>query len=283
LKRVLKWILDLLRGDDVPKVSRLLFIEPEQHYLEYGSCVMRSIVAEHAKPEYTITEVRGSNANPDSIDKAISPLDPKFIFFLGHGAPCAYTVECTELYMSVMSGSHGSCDKDRRLDLMSGRVIHANSCLVGQELGPALIAHGAKAFIGSNDTFWLYIGDPPCSSRATQSAFLAEYQVEATLMEGLSMEQAWRDSQTRYDAEIAYWTVGEGKDHRDAASIARILQMNKSIQILLGEGTAIASSPLLPPGWSVASLALGMIPLIGVGAVISSEELTKLRWWEWFR
>ena len=266
----------------MPKTNSFLFIEPVQHYLDYGSAVMMDIVKANSKPEYTVVELQGDAANPAAVDAAISENDPNFVFGLGHGAPCAFTVECTAMYMSVKSGSHSACDQDRRLDKVSGRVIHLNSCLTGQELGPAIRAHGARAYIGSTDSFWFYIADAPNTSRAVRSVFLAEYQVEVSLMAGLSVEQAWRDSQARYDEEIAYWTTGEGRTNPGAASIVRALQIDKSLSIMIGEGGTKVGTPLLPANWALMGLTGGLSPLIAVGAVISTEELDKLwRWLGW--
>ena len=266
----------------MPKTNSFLFIEPVKHYLDYGSLVMRDIVKAASKPEYTIVELQGDAANPAAVDAAIAETDPNFIWGVGHGAPCVYTVECTTLYMSVKSASHSKCDQDRRLDKASGRVIHLNSCLTGQELGPAIRLHGAKAYMGSTDSFWFYIGSAPNSDRASRSVFLAEYQIEVTLMAGLSVEQAWRDSQARYDQEIAYWTTGEGRNYVDAASVVRALQIDKSLSILIGEGGTKVGTPLLPANWALMGLTGGMTPLIAVGAVISSDQLDDLwRWLGW--
>lgn len=263
----------------MPKTNHFLFIEPLKHYLEYGSAVMKDVIAANARPEYTIKELTGDEAAPSKIDAAIAEGDPSFIFGVGHGAPCAFTVECTAVYMTVKSGSHEACDQDRNLDRVSGRVIHLNSCLTGQELGPALRAHGARAYIGSTEPFWFYIGDTPNETRASRSVFIAEYQVEVSLMAGLSVGQAWRDSQARYDQEIAYWTTGEGRTHPNAASIIRALQINKGISIMIGEGGTWVGTPTLPIEWTITGLTGGLSPLIAVGAVISSEELNKLRRW----
>ena len=260
----------------MPRVNVFLFIEPERHYLRYGSVVMRAVVEANAKPEYEIHELRGDEANPDKINSIIAERNPAFIYGVGHGAECAYTVECTELYMSVRSGAHASCVRDQNLDIMRGRVLHLNSCLTGAELGPALYEHGALAYIGSYEPFWFYIGDDPGSTRATQSVFLAEYQVEVSLMAGLSVEQAWNDSQDRYDEEIAYWTTGAGRDHPNAASIIRALRVDKSVSIMIGVGGVKVGTPLIPIEYALAGLTLGMSPLLMVGAVISSEEWRKI-------
>jgi len=95
-------------------------------------------------------------------------------------------------------------------------------------------------------------------------------------MAGLSVEQAWNDSQDRYDEEIAYWTTGAGRDHPNAASIIRALRVDKSVSIMIGVGGVKVGTPLIPIEYALAGLTLGMSPLLMVGAVISSEEWRKI-------
>lgn len=280
LKQLLRRLLDWLFGrkPPVPVTSRLLFVEPEQHYLNYGSCALRNTVAANTKPEYECRELRGSDANPDKINAAIAEIDPALFTGLGHGNECVFTVECQTLYMSVKSGSHSKCTRDINLDKMRGRVVHLVSCVTAVELGPALIANGARAYIGYRDSFWFFTGTTPCGGRDVQSVFLAEFQVEASLMAGLSVGQAYRDSQARNDQEVEYWTTGEGRNHQYAAELARILRINKGIQTLLGDADATVCTPTLSLSFGLTELALGMLPLGMVTGIMSLEEARKQGW-----
>lgn len=74
-----------------------------------------------------------------------------------------FTVECTERFMQV---------GDQNVPLMKDRVVHLNSCQTGSELGPAIMDAGALAYLGSNESFWFYVGDEANTTRAVRSPFL---------------------------------------------------------------------------------------------------------------
>jgi hypothetical protein len=246
----------------MPRTNTFLFIEPEQHYLDYSSCVMREIVAAHRRPQQAITELKGSDANPTAIDNAIDSGDPILVWGIGHGNVDVYTVECKTIYMRVC---------DARTAKMAGRVIHLNSCLTAQQLGPDLINKGALTYYGSNEEFWLYIGSPPCSDRAARAVFLAELQVEASLMDGRTTGQAQEDRLKRYDEEIDYWTTGDGRNHPDAATIVRLLQIDKSIAVMLGRPDVRVTTPRVV----VAAIPmLAMLPLM-LGLVWFGSSVEK--------
>ncbi len=222
----------------MPRPNTFLFIEPVQHYLEYSSCVMHKIIEAHRRPEHVITELRGEDANPTAIDDAITRTDPILIWGVGHGNVNVYSVECRQIYMVAC---------DARTARMAGRVIHLNSCLTAVELGPDLIRKGALTYYGSKEEFWLYIGSPPCSDRASEAVFLAELQVIASLMDGRTTGQAQEDRLRRYDEEIAYWTTGPGRNHPDAAVIVRILEIDKAIAVMLGRPDVRVTAPAVRP------------------------------------
>lgn len=276
IRRLIKWLMGEPEEEpSVPQTNKLLFIEPEQHYLNYGSCVLRAIVAANTKPTYETRELRGSDASPSKVDAALSEIDPALVTGIGHGAECAYTLECQTLYMSVQSLSHSICTRNLNLEKMRGRVVHLCSCLTGSELGPALIANGAKAYIGCRDSFWFFIGSGPCAGRAVQTMFLAEFQVEVSLLAGLGKGQAYRDSQARYDQEIAYWTTGEGKNDANAAEIVRALRIDKDIQTSLGDDNATVCTPSMTPLGISLGLTFGMVPVGMVLGTVMAEEARK--------
>jgi hypothetical protein len=212
---------------------------------------MRKIVQARSRPEFVIKELRGSDANPTNIDTAIAEIRPMMIFGTGHGNVDVYSVECRTVYMRVC---------DARTSKMAGRVIHLNSCLTAQQLGPDLINKGALTYYGSNEEFWLYVGQSPCSDRSVEAVFLAELQVEASLMSGRTTGKAQEDRLKRYDEEIAYWTTGDGRNHPDAATIVRLLQIDKSIAVMLGKPDVRVTSP--PVVVKAGIPMLGMLPMI---------------------
>lgn len=260
----------------MPETNHLVFVEPELHILDWGSCVMHEIVGAHGKPEYVIRELRNGDAVPNKINTVIDEVDPAFLWGAGHGEVCVYSCECRQLYLSIKSPSFWMCDKGRNLDKVSGRVIHLNSCLTGVELGPALIEHGAVTYYGSKECFWLYLASPPCSDRASRTVFLAEHQVEASLLEGRTTGEARGDQLRRYEEEIAYWLTGPGRTHPYASSLVRILEIDKGISVMYGSETATVCVPAVPAWWWLVQIALGVAPLAVVGGVVYTEEARKL-------
>jgi len=239
--------------------NTFLFIEPKQHYLDYGTSVMHEIVQTYRQLGQIITELIGDEANKEKIKQELQRLNPIFFFGLGHGNVDVYSVECTEVFMRV---------GDSEVDLMKERVVVLNSCLTAQELGPAIIDAGAITYLGSKEEFWFFIGDAPGTTRAVRSPFLAEYQYEASVLQGKSTGDARQDQMRKYDEEINYWTFGDGKDDPNAMELSRILGINKSISTFLGEGTVVPSPTALAPR-SIIPLAVSCLTL----AVIMYKEL----------
>jgi len=249
-------------------INHLVFIEPERHYLVWSSCVMREIVEAGGIPEYVVRELRAGEAMPDTINAAIAELDPALVWGVGHGNTDTYTVECVTRYMTM-------CDENTAR--MRGRVVHLNSCLTARALGPDLMGKGAVAYFGSRDPFWFYIGSPACSDRASRAVFLAEHQVEVSLLAGRNTGQARADQLARYDDEIEYWTTGPGRDHPHAAIIVRILQIDKAISVMMGSPDVVVCAPPTPMPLGILVLTLGMAPVGAVVAAVGTEELKKLK------
>jgi len=221
----------------MPSPNTFLFIMPLKHHLNYSSCVMDRVIARYGSGK-RIVRLVGDEANPDSIDEAIRLYDPLFVWGTGHGLQGLYTVECTQKYLWVGSP---------RVELFKGRIVHLNSCLTGRQLGPHLVSSGAEAFLGSMDTFYLFVGSPPCSDRASMSVFLAEHQAEVALLQGRSVGEAHRARLDAYDREIDYWVTGEGKNSPYAPLIARILEIDRMIAVLYGKGGVRATQPAYIP------------------------------------
>lgn len=215
-------------------INSFLFIEPQKHYLEYGSLPLHDIVTQNKRAGQTITELIGDDANPDKIKQELTKTNSIVFAGIGHGNSGIYTVECTTPLLHAES--------PEELVLMKSRITSLCSCLTAQVLGPALIDAGALVYTGYKEEFWFYIGDAPNSTRAVQSPFLAEFKFVASLLNGRSTGDARSDQLARYDEEISFWTVGDGKDNADAMELSRILEMNKSNSVFLGEG-AVSPSP----------------------------------------
>lgn len=189
------------------------------------------------------------------------------LFVRRNGKPCwcgnsATSVECTELLMKV---------GDANMAKMAGRVVHLNSCQTGAQLGPAIMSAGALAYLGSNESFWFYVGDDPNTTRAVRSPFLAEWAFDVALLKGKTVGEARTEQLAKYEEELTYWVEGDGKNHPDAPEIARIININKTISTFAGE----AGTQPSPAGGGVTLFTLPpevMVPATFAGTL-------GLFWW----
>lgn len=211
-----------------------LFVEPDDNFLDYGSTVLHQIVQANVQSGQNITELAGADANPDKIKQVLTTQNPIICSMIGHGNETTYTCENLAILLEA-----GTPDE---LALMTNRIVDLCSCLTAVSLGPALINAGTVSYLGYNQDFWFYTSDAAGTTRAVQSPFLAEFAFVASLLQGKSVGQARQDQLAQYDIEIAYWISGDGKNHPDAASLANMLQMNKTDSILLGQ-SAPSSGP----------------------------------------
>lgn len=156
--------------------------------------------------------------------------------------------------------------KPDELALMTNRVVSLCSCLTAVSLGPALINAGAVAYTGYNQDFWFYTGDNAGATRAVQTPFLAEFTFVASLLQGKSTSQARQDQLNAYDAEIAYWTTGDGKNHPDAGELSVMLETNKADSVFLGQGSVQVTTPA--PTVLVAGTTSPLL-WIGMGVVVT--------------
>lgn len=240
--------------------NTFLFVEPQQHYLEYASKVLHDLIAKYRSGGQQITELIGTDANAANIKAKLSSLNPIVFTGCGHGNYTTYTVECTEMFMQV---------GDATVPLMQGRVIHLNSCETAGQLGPELVKKGAVAYVGSNESFWFYTGDSAGATRAVQSPFLCEFQFDVSLLQGKTVSDARADMMKKYEEELTYWIEGEGRNHKDAGEIARIININKAISTFLGEGASVPSPSgtgaggmmVLPPEVVVPAGLMGAVAL----------------------
>lgn len=239
-------------------LNKFLFVEPMQHYLNYSSLVIHDLIAQNRQGGQEITELIGADANAAKVWASIDALNPAVFSLAGHGNYTTTSVECTEYLMAV---------GDAKLSKMAGRVVHLNSCETGAELGPAIMTAGALAFVGSNESFWFYVGDDANTTRAVKSPFLAEWQFDVSLLKGKTVGEARADQLAKYEEELTYWVEGDGKNHVDASELARIINLNKTISTFAGESGTVPSPA---GGGGTAPTAIAGIPLpalIVVGAI----------------
>lgn len=240
--------------------NTFLFVEPDDNYLDYGSLVLSSLIAQNKNSAQTIIELKGKDANVANIKTQLASANPMVFTGIGHGSYTTYTVQAEEVFMQVGNSN---------VALMNGKVVHLNSCQTGRDLGPAIMKAGALAYCGSNESFWFYVGDAPNATRAVQSPFLAEFEFDVALLKGKTVGDARADHLAKFDSELTYWVEGDGKNHADASELARIININKTISVFSGEagttpspsGTGGAGAMVLPPEVVVPVGVMGAVAL----------------------
>jgi len=238
--------------------NTFLFVEPQQHYLDYGSVVLHDIISKNRRAGQIITELIGSDANPERVKQELASMQPICFAGIGHGNSYSYTVECTALLFDTSSTD---------LNLLADKVVSLCSCLTAIELGPAIIDAEAVAYTGYKTEFWFYIGADPGTTRAVQSPFLTEFEFVASLLQGKNTSSARADQLKKYDEEINYWISGDGKNDTDASELSRILEMNKANSVFLGEGS-VQPSPSAPT-----ILVSGTTPWLWIGMAATMSFL----------
>jgi len=239
-------------------LNTFLFVEPHQHYLNYASLVLHDIIQANRQGGQVITELIADDATPEKVKQGLSALQPIVFCLAGHGNVNVVSVECTAVLFYADSSD---------LNLFKDKIVSLCSCLTANELGPAIMDVGAVAYTGYKEEFWFFIGDEPNTTRAVQSPFLAEFQLVASLLRGKTTGDARTDQMAKYDEEITYWVSGGGKDDPNSMELARILEMNKSNTVFLGE-SAVSPSPRL-------AIQISSIPLIFGFAYLTLGYLIK--------
>jgi hypothetical protein len=85
-----------------------------------------------------------------------------------------------------------------------------------------------------------------------------------SLLQGKTVGEAHDDQLKKYEEEITYWVEGEGKNNADASEIARILNINKSINTFAG----LAGTKPSPAGGAATGGKLELAALIPVGLLV---------------
>jgi hypothetical protein len=240
-------------------LNTFLFVEPQQHYLIYGSLVLHDIIQANKRAGQIITELIGEEASPELTKQELAK-NPILFCMIGHGNVNVVSVECTAVLFYADSSD---------LTLFKDKIISLCSCLTAVDLGPAIMDVGAVAYTGYKQEFWFYIGDEPNTTRAVQSPFITEFQFVASLLRGKTTGDARTDQMAKYDEEINYWLSGAGKDHPSSMELTRILEMNKSNSVFLGESTVVPS-PARPMVVSASMLPI-LLPYLALSWLIYRE------------
>jgi hypothetical protein len=186
-----------------------------------------------------------TDGTPTSIINAIKTTDPPIYWGMGHGACCAYTVECTQLFLQAgpytcppVFGEQYRCLTNINLDLMRGRHVHLLSCLTGLYLGKELVyRHGARSYIGYSDLFVYGVcvpdpknpkeckylpepGEPPNELADFYTFIDSDCAGEEAILNMGTVQDAVNAIASKMKYYIWKYTFGEWKDWPNAAEAA---------------------------------------------------------------
>ena len=246
----------------MPRNAAVLIL-PTRHYLDYVTCVIRRYVL--TKNYFVeVTPLVDGSATTANVRDTITSRDPSLVFGTGHGVGCAYSVECTEVFLAVSSPENPAC-VDMNLDVVGGRVWYLLSCSTGRELGKSLIDYGARAFLGYAEDFLFPITHSPCGAREVISPFIPDVKALSALLSGSSVGEAVEVREREYDRELSYWVVGLGRGSPDAPLISRILEANRLVAVSYGD---VEVRPLTPQVTAVGTAVETLKKLVTAGILI---------------
>jgi len=241
----------------MPRKDVVVFSEPSCCDINYLTWCITRKVAEEAPAPVEVHETDGTVAEND---RALEDFDPVIFHSVGHGECCLHTVENREKYIEAGGytcphyGEVFVCDEDLRLGRFVGRVVHLTSCHTGKYLGPELVEHGARAFIGYDSYFifgW-YLEEtekpspctPPGPLQDVRSPGDADAEGVRTLLNGGSVEDAINAMKAKFEEYIEKYTTGEWKDW-PAAEFARTwLQHDLDHLVVYGDLSYVPCSRL---------------------------------------
>jgi hypothetical protein len=279
----------------MPKANVVMYGEPVQHGLVYGSCLFKKI-AEDAKAAAKIQVVE-TNGTASADDDALATYDPAVFYQVGHGQCCIFSAECRTPYIEATGYHchiHFACDyydydckTSMRLDSFAGRHIHLQSCVTGLNLGPELIKHGARSYIGYKNLFvyGVYVRggstgpcEPPTPLADLFSFGDSDAEGErAIALKGSTVGEAVAAIKSKFEEYIKKYTEGEWKDRPVAPYAAMYLQHDLDNLVALGDMAwrpCPAAAPPIPPVVMPGMSFLMALPIL-FGGIIFGRQTEK--------
>ena len=176
------------------KKRAIVFVLPTwEQVVAIGSCWFEPVIKEAIAKGFDVVTLRGKEANKREFDRAIKDHPECFVTGIGHGSSTVYT---GERYSVLLKSG-------RPLDIMDGCPWYALSCKVGKQLGKDVIDAGSPAFVGYDENFvFLLDPDEPCGGRPSQGFMQSNNAVVMTLLQGKTIGDAYKSSQTAWAEAI---------------------------------------------------------------------------------
>jgi len=174
--------------------------------------------------------IRGSGVTKSHVASDISSNNPSFIAFNGHGSEDCIAGQNNEPLITL-----GDNDK-----LLDSRIVHALACSSASELGKKC---KAKAFIGYDGIFWLYMDrnsvSRPLSDMKAKPILESALETPRQIAKGESAGNAYAKSQETYQRFIDHMTLSSSVHTAEELQvILPFLHGNKGCQRIFGDRNA---------------------------------------------
>ena len=200
-----------------------------------------------------VEDLEGDLATERGLREAIARSNFGCFLGCGHGSEVCFTGQFVGGGYEVMLVTPGKCGVTRyesnrdNTELMRGRIVYLLSCLAGKRLGPALIAAGARAFIGYKDIFVFVVRShpecrpwPPAMDPYATPFARVTLPIVLSLIRGRTVGEAYEASMNAYEREIERWVKSPDPIARE---IIKFLIWDRDATVLLGDSEARASEP----------------------------------------
>ena len=181
---------------------------------------------------FDVIDLAASDDTREKIYEAIDTYDPIYFTGIGHGNTCVYTDNFEQIIWACTYYPP---------DNLANRVVYLWSCLTGNGLGPSIISHGGKSYIGYTKN-WTWLsgsgtdGDPYDDIYA-RCFFESGEEINRTLFDGGTVNDAVNNAIDKYNEWIDYW-MNEGSSNPNSSEMIKWLVWDRDALIQLGDENA---------------------------------------------
>lgn len=189
------------------------------------------VVDEATRHGYKILDLKDKKANRVDFTSYVAKNGPVFVFFNGHGSKSAIAGHNDEVLIQVGDGD----------ELLLGTVVYARSCDAAQELGPAVVKKGTRAFLGYKRPFVIASSEErvsrPRGDRLSALFIEPSNLAPIALLKGNSVDDADKRSKAAMLKNIMFM-LSSAATH-EQQSVASYLWGNYKAQVIVGDASAV--------------------------------------------
>ena len=196
----------------------------------YVSAWSEDIISIAEKNGIKPVTIRGKNVTESHVIKIIKSKNPSFLAFNGHGSDICIAGHDNEPLITLG-------ENESQLD---SRIVHSLTCSSAARLGKEC---NAKAFIGYDSIFWLYMDRSktarPLDDMKAKPILESALEAPKQIVKRKTAGEAFRKSQEKYKKFIDELTLSSSKHTAEELQvILPFLHANKNCQRMYGEKSA---------------------------------------------